>query len=291
MKLSVVIPVYRTEATLDRCVESVLAQNVDDMEVILVDDGSPDNCPQICDKWAAQESRISVIHQVNGGLSSARNAGIEEAVGDLITFVDSDDAVMPNTYGPFIAMISDHDILEYSIADKLSLSDRIYYDMNEYWLQSQAYTHTYAWNKIYRRTLFNNVRYPVGNIFEDVYTLPILLRKAKSIITTSKGYYQYITNPEGITSKADGQGLSQLLDAHLTSGMPVDDNYYMYLVNIQIDVWERTHAHLLLTPRQVKTDTLPPMKKYKAIINNIFGLKALCNISRVIHIFKLPNRS
>ena len=81
MKLSIVIPVYRVEGTLDRCVESVLIQDVDDMEVILVDDGSPDSCPQMCDQWAVRDNRIQVIHKENGGLSDARNAGIDIAQG------------------------------------------------------------------------------------------------------------------------------------------------------------------------------------------------------------------
>ena len=91
MKLSIVIPVYLVESTLKRCVESVLSQDVEDMEVILVDDGSPDNCPKICDEWGRKDNRIMVIHKENGGLSEARNAGIDIASGDFITFVDSDD--------------------------------------------------------------------------------------------------------------------------------------------------------------------------------------------------------
>ena len=90
MKLSIIIPVYRVEATLDRCVKSVLKQDINDMEVILVDDGSPDGCPKMCDEWAEKDSRISVIHKENGGLSDARNAGIDVACGDYITFVDSE---------------------------------------------------------------------------------------------------------------------------------------------------------------------------------------------------------
>ena len=90
MKLTVVIPVYRVEATLDRCVESVLIQDIDDMEVILVDDGSPDSCPKMCDGWTEKDSRISVIHKENGGLSEARNAALDIAKGDYVTFVDSD---------------------------------------------------------------------------------------------------------------------------------------------------------------------------------------------------------
>ena len=91
MILSVIIPVYRVEATLDRCVESVLKQSIDNMEVILVNDGSPDHCPEMCDKWAQKDCRIKVIHKENGGLSDARNAGLDKTQGDYITFVDSDD--------------------------------------------------------------------------------------------------------------------------------------------------------------------------------------------------------
>ena len=107
MTLSVIIPVYNVEETLDRCVESVLKQRVDDMEVILVDDGAPDKCPEMCDHWAAKDQRIRVIHKPNGGLSDARNAGIDMACGDYITFVDSDDWIADNTYPPLIDQMGD----------------------------------------------------------------------------------------------------------------------------------------------------------------------------------------
>lgn len=90
-KISVIIPVYRVEATLARCVGSVLGQGVEAMEVILVDDGSPDLCPRLCDEWAARDGRVKVVHKPNGGLSDARNAGLAVATGELVTFVDSDD--------------------------------------------------------------------------------------------------------------------------------------------------------------------------------------------------------
>ena len=290
MKLSVIIPVYRVEQTLNQCVTSVLEQNVQEMEVILVDDGSPDNCPQMCDAWAEKDQRIFVIHKENGGLSSARNAGIRKATGTYITFVDSDDMVSPNTYGPLLDMIGDCDILEYSIADRLNLTDHTYSNMKQYWLLSKAYTHTFAWNKIYQKALFNEIKYPEGKIFEDVYTLPLLLNKTHLIMTTSKGYYEYHRNPQGITARADGYGLAQLLEAHLTSGMPIDDTYYMYLVNIQIDVWEQTGASLKLPLRHLSISNLTRRQIIKAIFINIFGLKALCRISKVIHHFKQPSR-
>ena len=89
--ISVIVPVYKVEAYLDACVQSILDQSYPDLEIILVDDGSPDHCPQMCEAWAAQDARIRVIHKTNGGLSSARNAGLELCTGEYIAFVDSDD--------------------------------------------------------------------------------------------------------------------------------------------------------------------------------------------------------
>lgn len=290
MSLSVIIPVFRVEATLDRCVESVLRQHVDDMEVILVDDGSPDRCPEMCDKWALNDRRIRVIHKANGGLSDARNAGIDVACGDYITFVDSDDWIADNSYPPLLNQMADVDILEYAIADRLSLKDHVYDDINEYWLKGQAYTHTYACNKIYRKRLFDNIRYPKGRIFEDVYTLPQLLRKAQGIATTSHGSYHYWMNPLGITATADGHALAQLLEAHLNSPMPIDDLYYMYLVNIQIDVWELTGKDIVIPKRKINCAGLPNKHIPKALILNLLGIKPLCQIERVVHHFKKPSR-
>ena len=290
MKLSIIIPVYRTEATLHRCVESVLNQNLDDFEVILVDDGSPDNCPQICDDWAAKDAHIRVIHKPNGGLSNARNAGLDKAQGDYITFVDSDDYIAANTYAPLLQCMEDADLLEYSIANRLLLPDCIYTDAQKYWLQGQAYRHTYACNKIYKKSLFCNIRYPEDKVFEDVYTLPHLLEAAKTIRTCSQGYYHYCYNPQSITANANGKQLEMLLDAHLNSGMPIDDSYYLYLLNIQIDVWERLGGDIKLPFRNVHHQAFRGTQKLKAITNNILGIKIICIISKFLHQFRQPSR-
>ena len=290
MILSVIIPVYCVEDTLNRCVESVLRQNVSDMEVILVDDGSTDKCPKMCDDWGERDAHIRVIHKQNGGLSDARNAGIDVAKGDLITFVDSDDYLADNTYRPLLALMSDCDILEFSIANKLALQDRIYHDIGEYWLKERVYRHTYAWNKIYRRQLFENIRFPKGKVFEDAYTLPLLLKLSKTVRTTSKGFYYYSENPNGISAKANGQQLAQLLEAHLSNGLPVDDEYYMHLVNIQMDVWEQTKCPITLPLRQVKTSALCGRVKIKSTTLNLLGIKPLCRINKIIHLFKKPSR-
>ena len=117
MLLTVIIPVYKTEQTLDRCIESVLSQDVPGgMEVILVDDGSPDNCPALCDAWAERDSRIRVVHQQNRGLGAARNAGLDIAMGEYVTFVDSDDYLAADTFQHLMQRLEeqpDVDILEY----------------------------------------------------------------------------------------------------------------------------------------------------------------------------------
>ena len=96
--ISVIVPVYRTEAYLDRCIESIVDQTYTNLEIILVDDGSPDRCPQMCDEWARRDTRIRVIHKKNGGLSDARNAGMAAATGEYIGFVDSDDWIKPDMF-------------------------------------------------------------------------------------------------------------------------------------------------------------------------------------------------
>ena len=290
MILSVIIPIYRVEQTLDRCLKSVVSQNCDNMEVILVDDGSPDRCPQMCDEWAAKDKRIRVIHKENGGLSDARNAGIEIAQGEFITFVDSDDWLQADTYPHLLSLIGDADLLEYSIAEKAVLSEHTYTDINEYWLKGKAYLHCYAWNKIYKRKLFEEIRFPKGKVFEDVYTLPKLLRHCSKIITTGKGFYHYSTNPQGITATAGGTELTMLLDAHLDTGMPIDDEYFMYLLNIQMDVWELTGASIKLPDRQLHASSFNGTKKIKAIAYNTLGIYNLCQLNKLIHHFKKPSR-
>ena len=120
VKLSVVIPVYNVESTLKQCVDSVLRQNYEYMEVILVDDGSPDGCPQICDTYAQNHPQVKAIHQANGGLSAARNAGIGIAQGEYITFVDSDDWLQEGTYSTLMGILDSHpdlDLIEFPIME------------------------------------------------------------------------------------------------------------------------------------------------------------------------------
>lgn len=297
--LTIIIPVYRVSDTIDRCVESIVKQKYSPMEIILVDDGSPDECPQICDRWALRDKRISVIHKVNGGLSSARNAGIDKAKGEYITFVDSDDYIENGTIPELMRIICRHpeyDILEYPVYKAFGSEEQIvlnfgnvtYCDTDDYWMSCKAYEHSYAWNKIYRRTMFDGVRFPVGKVFEDIHTLPRILNNAKIVATTDKGLYYYVKNSEGITMKARGPEWRMLLDAHLKviyryTGHPLFHQYYMQVVNIQI----QTHILTGDTPR-LERHHISSLKgldlktALKAIAINLLGINILCALYRMI---------
>lgn len=176
MKLSIIIPVYHTQDTLPRCLDSILRQSFTDYEVILVDDGSTDDSPKICDAYSRQDGRVKVIHKENGGLSDARNAGIHEAKGEYITFIDSDDTIAEDTLSLVIEKIITYpetDILEYPVMERLgngskehllSFKEKEYQNAIDYWLEEKAYNHTYAWNKIYKRALFEHICFPKGKI-------------------------------------------------------------------------------------------------------------------------------
>lgn len=291
--LSIIIPVYEVVQTLDHCVESVLKQDIPEMEVILVDDGSTDNSPMLCDEWADKDTRIRVIHKQNGGLSSARNAGLEIAKGDLVTFVDSDDYLAENTYCKVLAeMDSDTDIIEFPVychygsarQKFLTFNPKSFHDMTVYWIQGKAYAHTYAWNKIYRRELFKNVHFPEGRVFEDVATLPLLLQCAHKVQQTDQGLYYYCENKHGITANASGEDLRQLLMAHLDNwDVTQDDEYYLHVLNIQIDVWRllKNPTSLLLKNKCVwMWHGLSARQRIKVVLLNILGMKGLCKLYR-----------
>ena len=292
MKLSIIIPVFQVEATLNRCVESVQNQNLDDFEVILIDDGSSDACPLMCDEWAKKNARISVIHQSNGGLGDARNTGLTQAQGEYITFVDSDDYIAPNTYLPLMQILASDaeiDILEYPIRQFDFNPQTVYTNMDDYWYRAKAYLHTYACNKIYRRALFDDVRFPKDKVFEDAHTLPLLLKKAHKVMTTHKGFYHYSSNPHGITANADGQALCSLLKAHMAviSNSQRNDaafqQYYMHVLNIQMDVYELTGQEPILPKCLIDISHHSGIVRLKAIALNLIGLKALCQLNKQIH--------
>lgn len=298
MRLSIIIPIYNVEDTLQRCLESVLAQVDETMEVVLIDDGSTDSSGQIAQDMTAGRGNCRLIQQTNKGLSAARNAGIEVATGDYLTFVDSDDFIAEGTYAALLAVLAthpDYDILEYPALlyygsrtkqRLLTFSDTTISSIRDYWLGG-AHLHTYACNKLYRRELFADVHFPEGKVFEDVYTYPFLLQRARVVATTSAGLYYYCQNDKGITAKAGGKELNDLLEAHLKHLKlwgELTPAYYQALVNIQIDVYEATHAEPILP-------VLPYKGTLKLFILHLIGLKRLCQLTQFIHKIRKISRS
>lgn len=292
--LTVIIPVYKVENTFDRCVESIIGQTYSQLEIILVDDGSPDSCPEMCEQWAKRDTRIKVIHKENGGLSSARNAALDIAQGEYITFVDSDDYIDRNTYINVMKnFTTDVDIVEYPIWKfygskkqyKIYFNNTIYNNYYEYWINEKAYEHSYVCNKIYRRCIFEKVRFPVGKVFEDIYTVPFLLKKANAIKTINTGLYYYCDNSKSITNTSGGEGLNQLLNANLKHFAPIiNENYYIFVLNIQIDVCRLTGNKPIINSLNIKNPWNHGFKNgIKLYILNIIGLKAMCNIYRTIY--------
>ncbi len=223
VRISVVVPIYNVETSLERCVNSIQAQSYSKLEIILVDDGSPDASGQIADRLAMQDDRIRVIHKENGGLSDARNAGIEVATGEYICFVDSDDMIEPSfverllractecdadiAICEFASVSGEHDIDEVIKSNKVTESEHA---GSRYVIQSniEALDSIYsaanvstvvAWNKLYKSELWNGVRFPVGRIHEDEATTFRLLYKAARVVRVSNALYFYFKNDEGIT--------------------------------------------------------------------------------------------
>ena len=217
-KISVIVPIYKTEKYLDKCIESIVNQTYTDIEIILVDDGSPDNCPIMCDEWAKKDERIKVIHKENGGLSDARNAGIDIASGEYIGFVDGDDCILPTMYEKLYSAI------EANEAD-LSICGYLYVDEELHQLEASEYSspmknevldsygamqrlctedkywyYTTSVNRLYRKYLFDEIRFPKGVLHEDEYTSHRFYNACKTVVCIEDCLYLYVQRSNSITT-------------------------------------------------------------------------------------------
>lgn len=204
-KISVIVPVYKVEAYLDKCVKSIMNQTYENLEIILVDDGSPDNCGSICDEYAKNDKRVRVIHKENGGLSSARNSGLDLCTGEYVSFVDSDDWIDSKLYENLMNEINKEevDLLEFKSVKVFDNKEEKFEDTYEYktFIDNEALKSYYedgrlqisSWSKIYKKELFDNIRFPEGRLAEDLYTTYRVLYKAKKVgFIDYTGYYYYI---------------------------------------------------------------------------------------------------
>lgn len=215
--VSVIVPVYNVEKYIHRCVDSILEQTFSDFELILVDDGSPDNCPSICDEYAAKDSRIRVIHQENRGLSAARNGGMDAACGTYLMFVDSDDWLRKDTLEIFVNcqkktgadMVLCNILTVYP--DGYSgwkrpvtpLTEKVMTrgEMVECLASEHNWYYCVAWNKLYKRVLFEKLRFPEGYIHEDEAIIHRVVGECSCIAVTPEPLYFYRQSTDSITGR------------------------------------------------------------------------------------------
>lgn len=251
--ISVIIPIYKVEKYLVRCVESILNQTYKNLEIILVDDGSPDNCGEMCDNLALQDNRIKVIHKQNGGLSDARNAGIAASSGELLTFIDSDDYIAPDMIKHLFYLMQKHSA-DISCCAAVLVGDRDtpqYLDASceqssnsESALAQLIYRRNIlvnAWGKLYKRELFENILYPVGLLYEDLATTYKLFAAAEKVAWSNAKKYAYvqrdgsIMNKTGYFVKVDKINIvSEMLDFLRSRGITdstIRSGIYSYLLN------------------------------------------------------------
>lgn len=224
-EISVIVPVYKVEPYIHKCVDSILAQTFSDYELILVDDGSPDTCGNICDEYAKKDARIRVIHKENGGLSDARNAGMKIACGEYVIFIDSDDYI-------------DADMLSY-LYENLRKADadmatcgiyEVYADRIEKQEEEPEFVcsgeeafrcilrgHTIRgeiWNKLIKRSCISDLGFPKGKLYEDIFYTVDMMQRIKKVAVGTKPKYYYLHRSDSITGKAYRPKLFDIIDGY-----------------------------------------------------------------------------
>ena len=228
--ISVIVPIYKVERYLNACVDSIVNQTYSNLEIILVDDGSPDRCPEICDEYARLDNRIKVIHQENGGLSAARNSGIDVARGEFLTFIDSDDFVAKNyvelLYDGMLKFDADISIASFCTFTKegeLEIQSnelpfveitrdecfRRYGSLNA----ELSMPFISACNKLYKKDFFASIRFPIGKLYEDAFTTYKIIDKAKKIVFTPSKLYFYRINPQSILGQSFNKKHFEMVEA------------------------------------------------------------------------------
>lgn len=228
--LSIIVPVYNTEKYLKNCIESVLKQTFSDWELILVDDGSTDSSGSICDQYAQADNRIKVIHKPNGGLSAARNTGIDHSRGKYITFLDSDDDIAIDTYDKNIQLLladQELEIVQFPVFEgygenggvlvqfppQLLVSNR---EIQISFLEHLNHFNAAVWNKIYRSDILKNIRFVEGRLHEDYVYIDQLIQKLNKVRITNFGCYHYYHRPQSITHKSSIKRHLDLIDCDVS---------------------------------------------------------------------------
>lgn len=306
-KISVIIPVYQVEKYIDTCVQSVLKQTYTNLEIILVDDESPDCCPEICDNYAASESRVITIHQKNLGLSGARNTGLQHATGDYILFLDSDDYLEESFCENAIAMAlqNDADIVvgEISSVDEqgslLNDDNSLHFAESELLdnceamqaLLEQTRMKGYAWGKLYRKSVVDGIEYPVGKVYEDRFTVPKYFLRAQNVCLCKDAVTYYRMRDTSISHDVSVKKLNDLLEAEKWLVDFCKTNYPTLVDTMESIYFGRyVHIWILLYDAGQKDEAKLFSNRMKEVYNNYAshpGIRKMHKISYRL-IFTMP---
>lgn len=297
MKLSVIIAVFNGEATIEKCLNSIIDQTFISAQIIVVDDGSFDRTPAILKK----KSQIEVYTIKNSGLAAARNYGLQFVKGDYITFVDADDFVDLNTYAfcdNFIYENPDVDILEFPFSK--IMSDKQMYcqldtcsiygtpDIFKYYVSQKLYRHSFVCNKIFRKSLFDNISFKPGIYYEDFEIFPRLISVSNCYASISSGCYNYVWRNDSITSLLSG--FSDLLHNQINTfnllvklGFSIKSlaAFWLDMLDVQIVVFSQSPSVSLLVQPKVSDILMSDSslkQKIKALFCKLFGIKAVCKL-------------
>lgn len=226
--ISIIVPIYNVEQYLGECIDSICSQTYQELEIILIDDGSTDNCPKLCDSYALKDSRIKVIHQPNQGLSAARNVGYKESNGKYIAFIDSDDKIsdifIESLYEIIIKNNAQIAVCAYTrnpdkLAAEKALSNYVLTSkkMLREWHGKRKSIETVVWNKLYSRQIFETFKdcnlFPKGKNHEDIYTSHLFVNHAKTIAITPQKLYYYRKRNKSISRTNTKNAAKEDLDA------------------------------------------------------------------------------
>jgi glycosyltransferase involved in cell wall biosynthesis len=286
--ISVIVPVYKVEDYLPRCVDSIINQSYKNLEIILVDDGSPDNCPKICDEYAKNDNRIKVIHKKNGGLSDARNAGMKVATGEYISFIDSDDYVSSDFIEILCnTMISENsDIVECSIVkfyednhfdDYKDDCDISCYETEEGLskLIAENPFHQYVWNKLYRANLVLDIKFAVGKLNEDEFWTYQAFGKAKKVSRINKTIYFYFQRKSSIMGNKYNLRRLDALEGKYNRQLYIEEAFPNLVVQSKIDFFG---SCIFACQSAMKFLNRDDRKKAKIMIRKYIGL---CKLDRL----------
>lgn len=274
--LSIIVPVYKVEPFLKKCIQSILDQSFSDFELILVDDGSPDSCGTICDEYAQKDTRVQVIHKENGGLSSARNAGLEVARGNFISFIDSDDYISSDFYQSNIAYLQKHTDVDMIVMpvvleeEKTGIQKPFFGNSMPCTIEGKEDIINFLWSGhflllqsgIYRASIWGDIRFPLGMLHEDSFILPDLAERVKKIKVSAEGVHYYLKREGAITSSRSAKKSRDMMNV-AWRGLDYLKQYpnsYIYnhrLLGFVLSLW--------------KSKSVFPREEYRSNIDRLFS--------------------